>query len=182
MPTIGSTMVCVPSVPRPRGGAPAPVLRYTVEELARAVAMSPRNIRAHQARRLLDPPVRLGRSAYYTALHVRRLEAIKALQRQGFNLVAIQAILGTSTGSPAEPAQPTAHLVGELLDEIQQTAETLAQIVRRSGPRGQLTPDMVDLLTEALRGALTGSSVRTAGRQADRPVGPARSDGAVPGH
>jgi DNA-binding transcriptional MerR regulator len=69
-------------------------VQYTVEELGRAVGMSPRNIRAHQARQLLAPPVRRGRTAFYDEQHVHRLEAIKALQRQGFNLVAIEAILG----------------------------------------------------------------------------------------
>jgi DNA-binding transcriptional MerR regulator len=74
--------------------------RYTIEQLARRVGMSARNVRAHQARRLLAPPVRVGRTAYYDAGHVRRIESIKALQRQGFNLVAIDAILGTQSSDP----------------------------------------------------------------------------------
>lgn len=69
---------------------------YTVEQLSRKVGMSPRNIRAHQARKLLPPPVRRGRVAYYDESHVRRLETIKGLQRQGFNLVSIEAMLGTN--------------------------------------------------------------------------------------
>jgi DNA-binding transcriptional MerR regulator len=81
--------------------------RYTVDELARLVGMSPRNIRAHQARKLLAPPVRQGRTAFYHAGHLRRLEAIKALQRQGFNLVAIEAILGArDPGSGTEALNP----------------------------------------------------------------------------
>ncbi|HKN97707.1 MAG TPA: MerR family transcriptional regulator [Pseudonocardiaceae bacterium] len=71
---------------------------YTVEQLSRKVGMSPRNIRAHQARKLLPPPVRRGRVAYYDESHVRRLETIKGLQRQGFNLVSIEAMLGTHHG------------------------------------------------------------------------------------
>lgn len=71
---------------------------YTVEQLSRKVGMSPRNIRAHQARKLLPPPVRRGRVAYYDESHVRRLETIKGLQRQGFNLVSIEAMLGTNRG------------------------------------------------------------------------------------
>jgi DNA-binding transcriptional MerR regulator len=78
--------------------------RYTVEELAAKVGMSPRNIRAHQTRSLLGPPIRRGRTAYYDDGHVRRLEAIKALQRQGYNLVAIEAILGVRTPEPAGEA------------------------------------------------------------------------------
>jgi DNA-binding transcriptional MerR regulator len=66
----------------------------TVDELGRRVGMSARNIRAYQARRLLAPPTHSGRNAYYGEGHVRRLEQIQALQRQGYNLTAIAAILG----------------------------------------------------------------------------------------
>lgn len=87
--------------------------RYTVEELARKVGMSPRNIRAHQARRLLPPPTRIGRCAYYDAAHVRRLEAITLLQRQGFNLVAIEAMLGVSTpNADADALTPLLQRLG----------------------------------------------------------------------
>src|SRR5262245_24112991 len=78
--------------------------RYTVDELARKVGMSPRNIRAHQARKLLAPPLRRGRSGYYDDSHVRRLEVIKTLQRQGFNLVAIEAILGVRSSDQTAEA------------------------------------------------------------------------------
>ncbi|MFF1651140.1 MerR family transcriptional regulator [Streptomyces sp. NPDC058240] len=71
-----------------------PAARYTVEELSRIVGMSPRNVRAHQSRKLLQPPIRRGRVGYYDDTHVRRLEHIVSLQRQGFNLVSIGAILG----------------------------------------------------------------------------------------
>jgi DNA-binding transcriptional MerR regulator len=77
------------------GSAAGDGARLTVDELGRQVGMSPRTIRAHQARKLLAPPVRHGRTAYYHNGHVQRLEVIKGLQRQGFNLVAIEAILGT---------------------------------------------------------------------------------------
>src|ERR1700756_2131138 len=68
---------------------------YTVEQLSRKVGMSPRNIRAHQARKLLPPPVRRGPGAYSADSQAPRLETIKGLQRQGFNLVSIEAMLGT---------------------------------------------------------------------------------------
>jgi DNA-binding transcriptional MerR regulator len=74
--------------------------------------MSPRNIRAHQARRLLPPPVRQGRAAYYDAEHVDRLETIKALQRRGFNLVAVQAILRAK--EPELDGEPLANMLRRL--------------------------------------------------------------------
>ncbi len=59
--------------------------------------MSARNIRAHQTRGLVPPPVRHGRSAYYGPVHLRRLRRITTLQKQGFNLVSIGAMLGAAT-------------------------------------------------------------------------------------
>lgn len=82
---------------------------YSVDQLAQKVGMSPRNIRAHQARKLLAPPVRRGRVACYDDGHVRRLESIKALQRQGFNLVSIEAMLGVR-GADNGTDGPTAML------------------------------------------------------------------------
>ncbi|MCX5195362.1 MerR family transcriptional regulator [Streptomyces sp. NBC_00249] len=85
------------SSPLPRTSPDRPAARYTVEELSRIVGMSPRNVRAHQSRKLLQPPVRRGRVGYYDDTHVRRLEHIVSLQRQGFNLVSISAILGAES-------------------------------------------------------------------------------------
>ena len=68
--------------------------RLTVDQLGRMVGMSARNIRAYQAKRLLAPPTRIGRNAYYGEGHVHRLEEIQVLQRQGYNLAAIANILG----------------------------------------------------------------------------------------
>ncbi|MFK0249041.1 MerR family transcriptional regulator [Amycolatopsis azurea] len=75
---------------------------YTIEELSAIVGMSARNIRAHQTRGLVPPPVRHGRSAYYGPVHLRRLRRITVLQKQGFNLVSIAAMLGTTTVDAAE--------------------------------------------------------------------------------
>ena len=72
----------------------------TVDEFARRVGMSARNIRALQGRGLLPPPVRHGRRAFYLEQHVHRAEAIKDLQRQGFNLFAIGSMLGTGENDP----------------------------------------------------------------------------------
>jgi DNA-binding transcriptional MerR regulator len=69
--------------------------RMTVEEFAERTGMSARNIRALQGRGLLPRPLRLGRRAFYLETHVKRAEAIRDLQRQGFNLFAIGTILGT---------------------------------------------------------------------------------------
>jgi DNA-binding transcriptional MerR regulator len=55
--------------------------------------MTVRNVRAHQSRGLLPPPDVRGRTGYYTEDHVARLELIKDMQADGFNLRAIRHAL-----------------------------------------------------------------------------------------
>ncbi|MEN3614209.1 MerR family transcriptional regulator [Plantactinospora sp. ZYX-F-223] len=117
--------VTVPQLGDRAGPAPA-TPRYTIDALARLVGMSPRNIRAHQARGLLAPPARYGRTAYYSAGHVRRLESIKSLQRQGFNLVAIEAMLGVRHPAPP-PAEPLATALNRLAAEHPALLHSLAR-------------------------------------------------------
>jgi DNA-binding transcriptional MerR regulator len=66
-----------------------------IAELAARVGMTPRNIRAHQSRGLLPPPVRRGRIACYGREHEAILLRIKELQAGGYNLVAIETLLHT---------------------------------------------------------------------------------------
>jgi DNA-binding transcriptional MerR regulator len=73
----------------------------TIEQLAAESGMTVRNIRAHQARGLLEPPeVRL-RVGYYRPEHVKRLKLIRQLQDEGFNLAGIKRLLDEDP----EPAQ-----------------------------------------------------------------------------
>jgi DNA-binding transcriptional MerR regulator len=65
----------------------------TVDELARRAGMTVRNVRAHQSRGLLQPPEVRGRTGYYGADHLARLEFVKELQAEGFNLEAIKRII-----------------------------------------------------------------------------------------
>jgi DNA-binding transcriptional MerR regulator len=53
--------------------------------LARISGVSARNIRAYRERGLLDPPRRVGRSAYYDDYHLSQLKTINQLLRRGFN-------------------------------------------------------------------------------------------------
>jgi DNA-binding transcriptional MerR regulator len=73
----------------------------TIDELARRSGMTVRNVRAHQSRGLLPPPRVVGRTGYYDDDHVARLELIKEMQADGFNLGAISRLLegvGRSSG------------------------------------------------------------------------------------
>src|SRR3954468_8095570 len=74
--------------------------RVPIEELARRTGMSVRNIRAIQARSLLDPPELVGRKGVYTERHEARVLLVLKLQSRGFSLAAIHALIkGWQQGS-----------------------------------------------------------------------------------
>ena len=74
----------------------------TIDELAQRVGMTVRNIRAHQSRGLLPAPEVRGRTGFYGEEHVVRLELVKELQADGFNLEAIRRLVENAGGSSAE--------------------------------------------------------------------------------
>jgi DNA-binding transcriptional MerR regulator len=74
----------------------------TIDELARAAGMSVRNVRAHQSRGLLPPPEVRGRTGYYGPAHLARLELIRSLQDDGFNLEAIRRLIEASGGDTTD--------------------------------------------------------------------------------
>lgn len=76
--------------------------KLTIDELARRIGMTVRNIRAHQSRGLLPPPEVRGRTGYYGADHIARLELIQELQAEGFNLDLIRRLLDNAGGSSTE--------------------------------------------------------------------------------
>ena len=74
----------------------------TIEDVSRLTGMTVRNIRAHQTRGLLPPPHVRGRTGFYTREHVARLELIREMQGSGFNLKAIQQLLGMTPHGAGE--------------------------------------------------------------------------------
>src|SRR6476619_828418 len=99
-------------------GDAAPDLR--VEDLARAADVSVDTIRFYQKRRLLPPPTRRGRIAWYGPEHTERLARIRDLQRRGFSLALIRRMLdgeidaadvpiaAPAAAAPTSPADPAA--------------------------------------------------------------------------
>lgn len=76
--------------------------RLTIDQLAARTGMTVRNIRAHVTRGLLPPPHMQGRTAFYGAEHVARLELIAGLQQQGFNLASIRTLVSGPSAPSAE--------------------------------------------------------------------------------
>jgi DNA-binding transcriptional MerR regulator len=71
----------------------------TIRELAERTGMTVRNIRAHQTRGLLPPPVVRGRTGYYNDEHVARIQLTREMQADGLNLEAIRRVLDGGDGS-----------------------------------------------------------------------------------
>src|SRR5919206_4628639 len=89
----------------------------TIDELARRTGMTVRNLRAHQSRGLLPPPEVRGRTGYYGAEHLARLELIRELQADGFNLEAIRRLIEAGDGSSADVLRFTRALREPFEDE-----------------------------------------------------------------
>jgi DNA-binding transcriptional MerR regulator len=111
----------------------------TIDELARNTGMTVRNIRAHQSRGLLPPPEVRARTGYYGPEHVARLELIKELQGDGFNLEAIRRLLEGAGESSSEVLRFTRAVRAPFEDEQPQivTAEELAS------RWGEADPDLI---------------------------------------
>ena len=121
----------------------------TIDQLAQRTGMTVRNVRAHQSRGLLPPPEVRGRTGYYGAEHVARIELIRQLQDDGFNLELIRRLLD-SAGSSAEALRFTRALRAPFGDEEPEvvTAEELAErwgstdpkLARRAEELGLMRP------------------------------------------
>ncbi|HUQ63486.1 MAG TPA: MerR family transcriptional regulator [Acidimicrobiales bacterium] len=78
-------------------------MRMRVEDLAREADASVDTVRYYQKQRLLPPPERDGRLAWYTEEHLERIARIRELQRRGFTLAVIRRFLSGELDSADEP-------------------------------------------------------------------------------
>jgi DNA-binding transcriptional MerR regulator len=111
--------------------------RWRVEELAELTGTSVDTIRFYQKRRLLAPPTKEGRVAWYGPEHRDRLTRIRELRQRGLTLA----------------------LIGRLVrGELDPTDEPLAAAVvaATSDAEGDIDGDAEELLTLAELGARTG--------------------------
>jgi DNA-binding transcriptional MerR regulator len=125
-------------------------LSLTIDELAQQTGMTVRNIRAHQSRGLLPPPQVRGRTGYYGPQHVARIDLIREMQGQGFNLEAIRRLVEAAPTSSEEPlrflravAEPYTQEQPEVLtgeDLAQRWRSTDAGLLERAIKLGLLRP------------------------------------------
>ncbi|MCK6554710.1 MerR family transcriptional regulator [Candidatus Binatia bacterium] len=100
---------------------------YRIEALAAAAGVSVDTVRFYQARGLLPRPRRVGRTAVYGRGHLDRLQRIRKLQGQGFNLAAIRQMLA------AAPRSKRASLLAAVAEQRGAPAFTRAQLAAESG-------------------------------------------------
>lgn len=86
-----------------------PLTGMTLEQLTDRVGMSVRNVRFYTSRGLVPPPLRRGRSGFYSADHIARLELVRELQDHGFTLSAIKGYVDRIPDD-ATPADIAVHL------------------------------------------------------------------------
>lgn len=77
----------------------------TIDELARRVAMSTRNIREWQRQGLLPPPARRGRIGVYSDDHLAQIERVQKLHADGFPLDLIRRMIDSDAGNEADIRQ-----------------------------------------------------------------------------
>jgi DNA-binding transcriptional MerR regulator len=104
----------------------------TIDELARRSGVTVRNIRAHQSRGLLPPPTIRARTGYYGPEHLARLELIRELQAEGFNLKAIERLLAQAGGAGREVLGFTRSVLSPFADEEPEYLDA-AELARRFG-------------------------------------------------
>jgi DNA-binding transcriptional MerR regulator len=122
------------------------VTDMTIDELARRVGMTARNVRAHQSRGLIPPPRLQGRTGYYGPEHITRLELIHDLQEQGFNLGSIKRLLANDNSeSVGDALDFTRTLTTPFGDERPREVEA-GEFMRRWGD--QLTPELTNRIQE----------------------------------
>jgi DNA-binding transcriptional MerR regulator len=113
-----------------------------IDELARRVGMTVRNVRAHQSRGLLPPPEIRGRTGYYGPEHIGRLELIKDLQAEGYSLEVIKRILDNSPGTTAAEVLNFTRAVTEPFGDEQPELVQQVEMAERWGD--QLTPKLAE--------------------------------------
>jgi len=111
----------------------------TIGELAERTGMTVRNIRAHQTRGLLPPPVVHGRTGYYNEEHVARIELTRELQAEGLNLEAIRRMGESVNGAAAEVHNLTRTLRAPFEEEAPEIVELveLAELWKKEVEEGR---------------------------------------------
>jgi DNA-binding transcriptional MerR regulator len=156
---------------------------WPVEALAARAGLPVRTIREYQTMRVLEPPVRRGRVAFYGEAHLRRLALIARLQERGYSLAGIRdlfdawaagqdlaGVLAGPDGALAEeaPAVLTRHELEAALSHL--PAGRLGELValgvvieRAPGEYCVPSPSLLGLIEDAIAsGVAAGDALAVA--------------------
>src|SRR5947208_1675123 len=111
--------------------------------------MTVRNIRAYQSRGLLPPPEVRGRTGFYGPEHEARIELVRELQAEGFNLEAIRRVI--EAGGPSADVLRLTRAVHEPFADEEPQIVTAAELAAGVG-----IEEDPDLLRKAMRSGLVG--------------------------
>jgi DNA-binding transcriptional MerR regulator len=114
--------------------------QLTIDQLAQASGLTVRNVRSYQSRGLIPPPQVQGRTGYYDAEHLARLQLIREMQAQGCNLTAIAHMLEEARGSGEEVLGFTRSLMAPFETEAPEIVEH-GDLVKRLG--GSIAPELL---------------------------------------
>lgn len=106
----------------------------TIDQLARLVGMTVRNVRAYTSRGLVPPPRLVGRTGYYGEEHADRLRLVRDLVDRGYTLGAVEKALSENAAVADSHALDLFALLANPLGQPQ-AAETLpiATLARLAG-------------------------------------------------
>lgn len=108
---------------------------YRMEELARLAGITPRTLRFYRERKLIPPPRREGRIAWYDDHHLARLRTIAALLERGHTLTGIAEL-----AEALDHGRDVADLLGvEAPTEEEPVRLTPEELAARF--EGQVTPE-----------------------------------------
>lgn len=143
----------------------------TIDELARTVGLSVRNLRSHHARGLLPAPEVRGRVGYYGPDHIERLRLIQELRSEGMKLEGIKRLLEESEGrgegilrvkhaaDPEEAEAPEVVTRAELGERLGVTEGSGEKLLARATKLGLLVPlgnDLYEVPSPALLSVAEG--------------------------
>ncbi len=112
--------------------------QMTIDQLAAAVNMTVRNVRAYAGRGLIPAPQLVGRTGYYGSEHVSRLLLIRDLLDRGYTLAAVEKVLQRQSTATAGHALDLLNTLEEPLGQTEEPEEmSVDALLRLAGVEQQ---------------------------------------------
>ncbi|HSE10313.1 MAG TPA: MerR family transcriptional regulator [Nocardioidaceae bacterium] len=125
---------------------PEPTSQMTIDQLAAAVSMTVRNVRAYAGRGLIPAPRLVGRTGYYGPEHVSRLMLIRDLLDRGYTLAAVEKVLERHSTATAGHALDLLNTLEDPLGHEEPEVMSVESLVRLAGVEHE--PEFLQRLVE----------------------------------